>query len=231
MNNKNKENTLVAVLSLLESYEATHTQANDAWKSTLWNIYKSRHLRKRHNLNYSSDTYCSASDMREDLTARWTLREESTNNNPPKWISVHDGVASSSRGAPTKEEAHDADDALVTVATSTSTEEGTVPPLAPEQEFSEGLRQRKGGDPQKSTSQSGSQWTVENVVQEQTETANKSPTAAPIDPLELLAGAFPPRELKQAQAHAKKALQLYIDAANLIREIQQQQQTQDSSKV
>lgn len=51
-----------------------------------------------------------------------------------------------------------------------------------------------------------------------------------VDPIELLAGALPSRELKQAQQQAKDAVRCYIEAANILMRLQQAQQQQTSLK-
>jgi hypothetical protein len=65
-----------------------------------------------------------------------------------------------------------------------------------------------------------------SMIQEEAE--NKGQTMA--DPLQLLGGALPPRGLKDAQVHAKNALESYLQAANIVRELQKLISTQRIEK-
>jgi len=76
---------------------------------------------------------------------------------------------------------------------------------------SDGLRQRKGGVATTASESGSDKWTVEETQGSATHIANS------ID----LFGAFPPRDLKTAQMHAKAAVEGYIQAANRVAKILQ----------
>ena len=76
----------------------------------------------------------------------------------------------------------------------------------------EGLRNRHGKTDSSSTNNNDAPSTTmtQETVVDQSDL---------IDPVQLLGGALPPRSLKDAQEHAKRALQAYIQAANSMQEL------------
>jgi hypothetical protein len=86
----------------------------------------------------------------------------------------------------------------------------------------DGLRQRKGGggtmENNKNTTTAANHKNAKTttVVEELPETSYQTKN----DPVLLLAGMLPPRELRMAQQKATVALQKYIDVANLLVELQ-----------
>jgi hypothetical protein len=205
--------SVLEILSLLESYEKIHVQGDDAWKKALWNLYKGRHLRKRNNLSYVSETYCSAADVREDLTPRITLRP---NNDDGTFSCMEDGVAIVTATDEHKNGPGEEDLIAIVSSASSAEEEDNLPALSDENTAEDGLRKRRGAAT--ANKETGKEWTVEhnsNNNDDENKGAQQAENQT-IDPLELLAGAFPPRELKEAQKRAKQALQCYIEAANLL---------------
>mmetsp|Transcript_8225 Transcript_8225/g.10762 ORF Transcript_8225/g.10762 Transcript_8225/m.10762 type:complete len:237 (-) Transcript_8225:91-801(-) len=221
------KNNVIEVLSLLEQYEKVHVAGNDEWKKTLWNIYKSRHQRKRNNLSYASESFCSASDIREDLTPRLTLRP---NKKDGTFLCLQDGVALPAR---TNESVPELEGDVIAIATSVSSTdedavmaEDTEPALMNDSTKEEGLRNRRQRPTDSNKNSQETKWTVEQNEQTTEDDDGNgerdSTTKVVIDPLELLAGAFPPKELKEAQKRAKLALQSYIEAANLLIRLRQE---------
>jgi hypothetical protein len=79
-----------------------------------------------------------------------------------------------------------------------------------------GLRRRKGNNDNLDSEENDNAWTVENTAGD----LDDEERLRRADPLTLF-GAMPPKELRQAQKEAQKALAAYVAAANLLVAIQQ----------
>ena len=334
------------VLTLLQEYERTHVEGNGALKQALWKLYKSRHLRKRHNLGYVAETYCSASNLRAQgslhprLTVQYhapcppcpppagekeegirvgVTRSESSSSSSSRvdWIGsfacLEDGRVVStliennqdqdqqSKEQQRQQDIKESNEKIKREEEEVTSSSNLAPLLVNQEEVEEehgnnhdyhhdsvaspqdGLRNRRG---QKSKPQppnanyspnkgsSTSPWTVEHSKdnnknngehsnnntdknnnkndvtwlqtlqqeeeqrrQRQRKQENKeqysersSSSVMVDDPLELLAGALPPKELRQAQHEARRAIQCYIAAANLWLQLQQQLQQEQQQQ-
>ena len=91
----------------------------------------------------------------------------------------------------------------------------------------DGLRQRKGGmimDNKKNAAAAHTKKTANTTTSTMVEELDESGQTPNNDPVLLLAGMLPPRELRVAQQKATAALQKYIHVANLLVELQTKMQ-------
>jgi hypothetical protein len=229
---------VLTILSLLDTYAAKHEQGNTLQKQSFWNLYKARHRAAARGL--LGNNTLQASDVREELRARCVLlrqKEDGTFETEPDL--VHDDDDDDKKdsrlteSAPRfvladaveqKQEAEKENAATATSAatSSTSTTEATA--------AAAGLRNRKKTSSQQTPAvgqaakddkdDAKTKWTVEEQETSTVETLDEEGRLLAADPLLLFGGGLPPRELMVAQSQAKEALAMYIEAANLIAEIQ-----------
>ncbi len=83
------------------------------------------------------------------------------------------------------------------------------------QNSASGVRHRKKGSSDEKEEKNNNKWSEELVVDKEEETLRNT------DPLDLFGGGLVPRDLKNAQKHAKESLASYIAAANKVAEIMQ----------
>lgn len=189
-------------LLLLDAYNKRQTVAQSEQKSCLWNLHKARREKSRESLGVAEEL--SALHVREEVYPRAVVvedngmgelidedeekRKESSGYLKTVWKIV-DPVE---REKETKQAAADA---------ATNDKEN-------KDHKSTGLRQRKKGDSK--TTEDDKKWTTE--VEDEFQAAENLIREA--DPIALVGGALPSRDLRTAQVNAKKALEAYIDAAN-----------------
>ena len=141
-------------------------------------------------------------------------------------------TAAVAAAATTTAESQSSDGAGGDPATGANTQEA---PTTETTTSTDGLRRRRGGGGAgtvTSTSTTTQEWTVEDdnsstvgsaAAPPSTRTTDTvptpPPTTVPIDPIELFGGGMVPRELRSAQEHARAALEAYVHAANIRRQL------------
>jgi hypothetical protein len=215
----------VRILSYLEAYEQRQQEAQVVWKRAQWNLTKAKQRK-----GVTAMDALTAVNVREELRPRCVLLvEENINNKEADLVDEEAEERSPSPASPPcnthrphfrlvdpieqarleKERIQKADAAAAAAAvaakadTSGSTKDSS-------------LRNRKvtanaAGKEEAST------WTVtnhedaDNLVDEETK-------LRAVDPLDLFG--FPTRELRQAQQDARRAVEVYMEAANLLLALQ-----------
>lgn len=183
----------VTAVCLLQAYADVHDQGNADLKSAMWNLNKAR--RQRGNGNT-----ISALDVREELRARAVLREATPD------LAVEGASAETSEN----QDYFELVDAVEEVAEIRGQAKENMPSKKSNAEGGEGLR-RRNTNKKEAEQDTKTEWTQEQNPDEDDRLRNA-------DPVDLF-GAFPPRDLMTAQKNAKKALAVYIEAANLARAI------------
>ena len=218
----------VTILSLLDAYCQTHESGAKSQKACTWQLTKARQNKGRRGALV--DGVLLAENVREELRATKILKK-------------HDNIIKIGETEPSllKE-----DDGEKTLKTTTSLTLGEMTPvrlfslvdaleyekeLAANQnkkddnvgtETTSGLRRRKGGNDKDNeaieNNDPKNDWTV--VDNNDSEAMEKEERLRKADPLDLF-GAMPPQELRNAQKEAKRALEYYVGAANLLAAIQE----------
>lgn len=229
--------TRLEALTLLDEYHNSHEEGDRKVKSTYWNLTKARQSRGGGVTKLS--LMIAASDVREDLVARTVLKEEGKMCNGELPTLTDEGKSSKKSSSAANNVAPTPVFAVVDAVEERHMEKENgakaQPPAASSKDGDEssnnstgglGLRNRKSGNAVSKAAaeaSSSSSWEVElegtdaAAAEEEKfdETGEGRLQAA--DPINLLGGAFPPRELKKAQQEAKAALESYVKAANLSR--------------
>jgi hypothetical protein len=202
----------ITTLSLLDAYSQIHAQAQADQKNFIWQITKARRAKSIGGaLMMGSDIL--AEDVREDLRAATVLKlksdepelvqEEGTTKMDPKMeespIRLFELV-----------NVHALEQQQQQQRAKTLSSGGNV------DDENTGLRRRKGNNDSEVHKDTDNAWTVENKAKDYDE----EELLRRADPLTLF-GAMPPKELRQAQKEAVKALAAYVEAANLLVAIQQ----------
>jgi hypothetical protein len=187
----------VRVLSYLEAYEKRQQEAQAVWKRAQWQLTKAKQRK-----GVTATDALTATNVREELRPRRVLIDQ---NNEPAL--VDEDVKSSSSAQPyfrlvdpvqeaqrEKEDNQEADAAAAAKANSGTKDSS--------------LRNRKttSGKDEPATTTT---WTVTNH-----EEADEETRLCGVDPLDLFG--LPTNELRQAQVEARHAVQLYVEAANLL---------------
>jgi hypothetical protein len=178
-------------LLLLDGYSRCQQGAQTHYKSTLWNLNKARRQKSRESL--ASGTI-SAEDVREELRARAVLLEKI-----PDLAEEDSGERVS--GIDTCDQW-----TLVDVVEEMSTVKENAP-YASKSASAEGLRNRKKINNITEVDKKGMGVQEESIPGEDDRLRNADPVT--------FFGAFPPKDLKEAQKEAKAMLEAYIQAANL----------------
>jgi hypothetical protein len=197
----------VSVLSLLDAYSNIHEQGQNSQKACTWQITVARRNKGRHGA--LTNGVLLADDVREELRASKVLK--SACSEP----ALMDEPLSPTK---TAKESFSMERQFV-LADPTSKKN---PPVLDgfgdgKDKEASGLRRRKGAGENDSNEK---KWSVEVEEDEEKLEEERLRTANPLD----LFGAMPPAELKKAQAEAYKALESYVEAANLVAAIQQELQ-------
>ena len=210
-NDTPKKPSAITVLSLLDSYNATHTTGSQSIKSCVLNITKARQLQGCKIIDgEDTSAYYSACQVREELLRARAIVTTCTNDSDNDRYSLSlDGLLV---GEKTLGSNLTKDEEFVTEESEVITEEDNGP------NNKSGLRHRKKGSQTEETSE----WTTTTTttLEDQESTMNNAAAEEEeemlrsIDPINLF-GAFAPPALKEAQKNAKKALSSYIEAANL----------------
>jgi hypothetical protein len=211
----------VQVLSLLEAYEAAHDAGNASLKQATWNLYKARHNRGGQSGSISNADRFSAINLRQELRSRVALRIQESGEADAPNLQEESSPSRETESAETSSSRRlrvlDCF-TLIDKVQEHEQEKGNRKTMKQETaDTSEpnelGLRRRKTGreeTPPSTRKTDAKEWTEEYEDDIRDEEQQLMET----DPLALF-GAFPPRELKLVQAEAVKALQAYIQAANL----------------
>lgn len=178
-------------LLLLEAYQTAHSKGNADLKSSMWSLTKAR--REKPDI--------AASNVRQEL-------------DPLVRIDQHTRSINESDEEPELiQEKLSLVDVIQKRQLEKENESVSLPGAKNAVDDSIGLRNRhsKKG-PTSTTSEKSSKpaMTREDLVDE---------TIFP-DPIQLLGGALPPRSLLHAQTKAKEALESYVQAANIVQELQ-----------
>ena len=209
----NKSFSIVSFLSLLDAYSKSHVKASTNIKSCIWNISRARRAAGYYHLGGARAF--SALDVREDINPVMSL---SLSNN----FDVEESVLVDVEPYKKKDlyQLHFEDDSSKTISKKDETGKNKNKALK-EIEISDnkefGLRQRKGGSQTKNENKDEKK--KMELIWDDDEDFVDVLSDPPKDPLQLFGG-FPPRDLQVAQAKARIALKMYIEAANLIAEIQ-----------
>lgn len=190
--------SVVRVLSLLEAYEERQQEAQHLWKTSQWNITKARQSKR-------VTDGVTATNVREELWARCVLVED-----------VPSLVADEDDSTRTKlSDLHVAHfrlvDPVVVDQAQTDKENADNDAITDEASNTGGLRNRKA----KNLDQK--HWTV--TMEDSSKFANEEAKLRSVDPIELFG--LPTRELRKAQEEARRAVALYVEAANLVLALQQ----------
>lgn len=203
-----KKPSAITVLSLLDSYNATHTTGSQSIKSCVLNITKARQLQGCKIIDgEDTSAYYSACQVREELLRARAIVTTSTSDSDDRYSLSLDGLLV---GETTLGSNMTKDEEFVTEESEVVTEEDNAP------NNKGGLRHRKKGSQTEETSE----WTTTTTMEDQECTTNDAAAEEEeemlrsMDPINLF-GAFAPPSLKEAQKNAKKALSSYIEAANL----------------
>uniref|UniRef100_A0A7S1YEL5 Vacuolar ATPase assembly protein VMA22 n=1 Tax=Grammatophora oceanica TaxID=210454 RepID=A0A7S1YEL5_9STRA len=203
---------LHAVL-LLDTYTRGQEGAQEHFRSALWNMAKARRQMGRGSLTMS--TGVSAEEVREELRAHVRVAVKATDEE--SILADESSAAGRASESSTSCLENDLWKQVDVVAART---EMAANLAANEKENAEpsksatGLRQRKKGLASAKAGedeQAGSKWTKETP----TEILSEEDLLYQSDPLQLLGGALPPRDLKLAQKEARKTVEAYIQTANL----------------
>mmetsp|Transcript_25343 Transcript_25343/g.37897 ORF Transcript_25343/g.37897 Transcript_25343/m.37897 type:complete len:207 (+) Transcript_25343:65-685(+) len=188
----------IDMIIALESYNDSHISASSSLKAAVWDINKARRQRGRHIMTVGHAF--SALDVREELRAQVgvncdaeepTLCDESEGG---KSATISDIFKLCHHSISTEDKGGD----------STITQNPTY-----------GVRHRKKGSPSSNGEKNENKWSEEAVVDKEEEMLRNT------DPLDLFGGGLVPRDLKNAQKHARESLASYIAAANKVAEIMQ----------
>ena len=183
---------------LLDSYYKSHIAGQTGQKQCLWNLQKARRQTMRQNVSVADQL--SAENLREEFYPRAVLREAEPellgDEMECKANKFVEGERYWTLVDPVAEEATNKAQSINDQKDSTSIDKEN-----------QGLRHRKGLSKEAAYDLKTSKWTTE-LLEEQEDLIRSA------DPLSLLGGALPPRDLRTAQQNAKQALQAYIDAAN-----------------
>jgi hypothetical protein len=184
----------IKALLLLDGYSRCQQGAQIHYKSALWNLNKARRQKARESLAAGSIT---AEDVREELRARAVLLEKTPNLS-------EEGVKSDD----SNEDGDDQWTLVDAVKEISAKKENLYAPIvviAPS-EATQGLRNRKNTNIADNQKGCGLKEEVQPEEDDRLRTA---------DPLSFF-GAFPARDLKEAQKEAKAMLEAYVKAANLV---------------
>lgn len=226
----------IKLLTLLQQYEALHTNANDNLKLSIFNITKARKFGSSGGLQqqYSPD------DVREELRAFALLELQDDiddgNVDDIEPNLVHEDVLSSgnddgvkisggSEGGRKKFVLHL--DGMRDVATAKQQTDTTVcqqiddKTIGAENIESDGLRRRRRGKADDTTSSNKAtldknKWIIEQTPNE-TSSNDEEQRLQSVDPINLFG--VPPPALKVAQTKSRYAIAYYVEVANLAREI------------
>jgi hypothetical protein len=193
-------------LSLLEAYESYQQQAQTAWKKCLWNITKAKRSKGTNVLG--------AQNAREELRPRCLLLCGET----PQLI-AEDASSVALTQSPSSSYFHLIDP--VTEAKkknkkgSSDSSHIDNDNNANATTSSTGLRNRKGRELE---SKEHNKWTKDESVVEEEEDDEEAKLSA-IDTVQLFG--LPTKELRQAKEEATRALNLYVQAANMLIELSQ----------
>ncbi len=216
-------------LLLLDAYSKVHEKAGDLQKSCCWSITKARHSRRREIVGFEGQL--SATHVREELRARVVIQlNKGSSNTPPPLMDDDDENNVNNDKKTKKAEDSSLNFTLIDVVEelerrrqpppSTSHDDPNI--LAQEDKEdaltreldpqSYGLRHRKGKSTAESKHDDATKTVVEEpipfVMDEDEEELRR------MNPLEILGGSLPPRELKTAQVQARESLLMYVEAAN-----------------
>lgn len=207
----------VRILSYLEAYEQRQQEAQVVWKRAQWNLTKAKQRK-----GVTAMDALTAVNVREELRPRCVLLvEENINNKEADLVDEEAEERSPSPASPPcnthrphfrlvdpieqarleKERIQKADAAAAAAKADTS---GSTKDSS--------LRNRKAAGKEEAST-----WTVtnhedaDNLVDEETK-------LRAVDPLDLFG--FPTRELRQAQQDARRAVEVYMEAANLLLALQ-----------
>ncbi|GKY93459.1 hypothetical protein MPSEU_000313400 [Mayamaea pseudoterrestris] len=183
-------------LLLLDAYQSAQLQGNASLKASMWSLTKAR--REKPGIG--------ASDVRLDLEP--ILRMKESLKEEPCLVQEQFSLINVTQKDPLEKENAAA---TPTIPSATSTA------AIGDNENTTGLRNRHS----KSDYSTKNDETKPSMTKEELLPVDDTPAASSIpDPLQLLGGALPPRDLFAAQAQAKQALESYIQAANLIQQMQ-----------
>jgi hypothetical protein len=177
----------VSVLSQLHQYSNSEAreQGTDACRSCLWQLTKARRVNNRGIMSVESGY--RAEDIREDLRATALVQVE---GGEPDLV---DDDQPETPGVPPTFTLLDAMEVMKKQKQDCKEDD------EPKNASGGGLRQRKNNN--------------DGKPQQQRTMVEEADVEELHDPLELF-GALPPRELKEAQKHAKIALAAYVQSAN-----------------
>jgi hypothetical protein len=211
-NSNNTTGSRVTALAHLEQYVTLMEEGQAKWKASMWQLTKSRRNQNRGML--SMESAFRAGDIREEIRARTVVKQEQLLE-PPELVEDHKTTTTTTTTPQwsmvdvLEERTKDKENTIKkpTATSTTGTENASE---------TSGLRQRKHKeDPttttttSTSTSSTTQEWTMVEELEVQEE------ELLLLDPLEFFVG-LPPRELKNAQQEAKKALDFYVQAANQV---------------
>ena len=203
--------------------------ANKALKKCWWELTKARQMKSSKMIPI--DVPFTASNVREEFNAKIRLDitvpdlvlndddADTVVSAPPTFV-ILDAVEEYKKSR--QNDNNENDNKKMSTPTKT--------PTAASSSSDTGLRQRKGDSNNDNNSSDGdSGWVVvDNDTNENQAMIMKELNI--VEPIELIAGGLPPKELKLAQKQAQKALQEYINIANkatiLLSTLQKQQQAE-----
>ena len=200
--------SLVTFLSLVDEYSKSQVQASTEIKASIWNIHKAR--RSAGSFHLGGNLAFTAHDMREDISARAVLsinKEKSIDNTPDLVAETDVSIGEKTEAAAIADDLYKLHlDGLPRTKVQTLDVDNSIEEVKKTSHM--GLRQRKGNkEKEKKIMEELHEWDDFGHALNDSE-----------DPLELFGGLTPP-DLKVAQSKAKAALSLYIEAANLVTEI------------
>jgi hypothetical protein len=196
----------ITVLALLDAYSQIHEQAQADQRKSIWQITKARRAKGLGGALMMGGVIL-AEDVREDLRAVTVLKSDE-----PELVQEEGTKKKLDHGEESPFRLFE----LVNVQAKKQQGAKTVSSGGSSDDKATGLRRRKGNNDDQDMEEKDNAWTVENTAGD----FDAEELLRQADPLTLF-GAMPPKELRQAQKEAQKALAAYVEAANLIVAIQQ----------
>jgi hypothetical protein len=225
----------VDILTLLDAYSQAHEEAQKGQKAAVWQLTKARHSKGRRGALV--DGILQADDVREELRARKYLKKN-VSVLEPTLLDEADAVCDTEKAPSASLKKHDQSSSLEIIQARfllvdaveeerkqrQQREEKVGATPSSDDNASMGLRRRKGSnkeneDEKTATGVEQQGWTLleNNVEDEEDRLCN----ADPMDFFEAL----PPKELRKAQEEARKSLEAYVKAANVLFALQERLRT------
>jgi hypothetical protein len=211
----------IQALLLLDDYARAQEGAQCHFRSTLWNLNKARRQKGRESTVLV--TGISVEDVREELRARAALLMEEA----PELVEEAGNDEKETKGKADRDLWTLIDRVQVAEERTAIEKENEMPSSSSTSTTpATGLRHRKASTNKEDTN--SSKWTQEN--EESDVPLSDEERLLKADPLQLIGGAFPPRDLRVAQEEARTALATYVKMANLAAAILELTNTTETKK-